>query len=175
MARHHGSAAYDFSRFEVQNEAAAIPQTPDEIGRPEKDNVIAMPAEQTKKYAKSRKRARLLRVTSVCGGLGVMFIISSILIFNQVRLTELTEQINTQSSALRESQSLYTQLQARSMSEFTLADIEEYATTRLNMQQTAHNQYNFIELSSGDKAEVVQNASPNWFFSVWNAIVNLLS
>ena len=98
------------------------------------------------------------------------------IIFNQVRLTELTEEIDTTAQQLEESQSVYTQLQMKANANLSLATVESYAKENLGMRKIDQSQLVFVELSKGDKGEVVQdNSGNNFFTNLWNSIKNFLS
>ena len=72
------------------------------------------------------------------------------IIFNQVQLTELTEEIDTAAQQLEESQSVYTQLQMKANANLSLATVEKsYAKENLGMRKIDQSQLVFVELSKG--------------------------
>ncbi|MFR1213725.1 MAG: hypothetical protein ACLSCV_02180 [Acutalibacteraceae bacterium] len=56
-----------------------------------------------------------------------------------------------------------------------MATVESYAKENLGMKKIDQNQLVFVELSKGDKGEVVQDNSGNNFTNLWNSIKNFLS
>ena len=141
------NVAYDLSLFEEKK-----------IKENVKDNVIILPKgrlEQNK-----RRKVNPLAVLTT----GILFFLSAgvigTMIFNQVQLTELTDNINIVSKQLSESESVYTQLQVNMESKLSLDHVEKYAKENLQMQKAAPSNIQYITLSKGDKAEV-SNKSNN--------------
>ncbi len=125
---------------------------------------------------KRNSKSRTFRVVVSCFLLVVALGATASIIFNQVRLTELTEEIDTAAQQLEESQSVYTQLQMRANANLSLATVESYAKENLGMRKIDQSQLVFVELSKGDKGEVVQdNSGNNFFTNLWNTIKNFLS
>ena len=125
---------------------------------------------------KQRSRARTFRVVVSCFLLVIALGATGSIIFNQVQLTELTEEIDTAAQQLEESQSVYTQLQMKANANLSLATVESYAKENLGMRKIDQSQLVFVELSKGDKGEVVQdNSGNNFFTNLWNSIKNFLS
>ncbi len=168
MYQPNRSEAYDFSRFETKPQPVPGSDT-------QNDKILEMPKEQVQKNSKFRKRLRALRVMLTCTGLAIMFGISSFLVFGQVQLTELTDSITTANNALKESQSIQTQLQMNLDSQTSLAKIESVAADTLGMKRVVQSQMNYIGISQGDKGQVITEINQNWLVSAWNSLVNLLS
>ena len=107
---------------------------------------------------------------------GVMISIVGTMVYGQVQLTELTENLNAATKTLNESESVYTQLQMKSDSQLSLQTVENYATGKLGLKKIEQNQVEPISLSKGDKTQVVQSGEDeNWLTSLWNSILQLLS
>ncbi len=87
----------------------------------------------------------------------------------------MTEEIDTAAQQLEESQSVYTQLQMKANANLSLATVENYAKENLG-EKNRPKSIGFVELSKGDKGEVVQdNSGNNFFTNLWNSIKNFLS
>ncbi len=175
------SEAYDFSLFEGKELVDKYT-----VHRKSKDLSIGTgkdadsEREQSKaqvyRIKKQRTRARTLRVVVSCFLLVVALGATGSIIFNQVRLTELTEEIDAAAQQLEESKSIYTQLQMRVNANLSLATVESYAKANLGMRKIDQSQLAFVELSKGDKGEVVQdNSGNNFFVNLWESIKNFLS
>ncbi|NLJ30026.1 MAG: hypothetical protein GX424_00205 [Clostridiales bacterium] len=165
MAARSSNEAYDFSLFE--------PKRQQEEPR-KKDNVIKLPKERLEE----NRRSRLNPIRAVFGFFAMAVIVGvvSTIVYGQVQLTELTEQINQQTKTLTESQSVYTQLKMKSDSQMSLQAVENYAKSTLGMTKIEQSQVQPIELSKGDKTQVVQKgAGKNWLSSVWDSIMQFLS
>ena len=86
-----------------------------------------------------------------------------------------SESITTANNALKESQSIQTQLQMNLDSQTSLAKIESVAADTLGMKRVVQSQMNYIGISQGDKGQVITEINQNWLVSAWNSLVNLLS
>lgn len=165
MAIQNGNEAYDFALFEPKRQQE-VPQ--------KQNNIIKLPKEKLEENR--RPRINPVKAFSTFLFLAVMLGIVGTIVYGQVQLTELTEQINTQTKVLNENKSVYTQLKMKSDSQLSLQAVESYAKNTLGMKTVDQNQVEPIELSKGDKIQVVQDAgSKGWLDSVWNSIVRLLS
>ncbi len=169
---HNSSAAYDFSLFEEYAPEVQKTSQKTSIDHPI-NNVVEMP--QQKKKIGLRVRKRALKVVGMGIGLATMVSMVGVLIFGQVQLTELTDQIGKQKTALSEQQSLQTQLQVKADSQLSLSSLEERAKG-MGMQKVDTAQATTINLSQGDKSQVVTSTkTPSFLERVWDQIVSLLS
>ena len=166
MPHKNTSSAYDFSRFEPKVAAPAQPTQKEQTKQ--ESNIVAIPEEHLRKTTKFRAAKKVILI-------GVGAAICTVLIAGQVRMSELTDKIDTAQQSLTEAESLYTQYQMKNDSQFSLTTIEEYASKNLGMTKADQTQMEYIELSSKDKGEVMQVKEQNWLVSAWNYVVNLLS
>lgn len=165
MASQKSSEAYDFALFEPKRQQEA-PQ--------KQNNIIELPKEKLEQ----NRRSRLNPVKAVSGflALAVMLGIVGTIVYGQVQMTELTEQLNTATKTLDESKSVYTQLKMKSDSQLSLQAVENYATDKLGMKKIEQSQVEPIELSKGDKTQVVKTLeNQNWLTSIWESIVQFVS
>lgn len=165
MASQKSSEAYDFALFEPKRQQEA-PQ--------KQNNIIELPKEKLEQ----NRRSRLNPVKAVSGflALAVMLGIVGTIVYGQVQMTELTEQLNSATKTLDESKSVYTQLKMKSDSQLSLQAVENYATDKLGMKKIEQSQVEPIELSKGDKTQVVKTVeNQNWLTSIWESIVQFLS
>ncbi len=165
MASQNSNAAYDFALFEPKRQQE-VPQ--------KKNNIIELPKEKLEQ----NRKAKVNPVKALSGflALAVIFGMVTTIVYGQVQLTELTEQLNVATKTLDENQSVYTQLKMKSDSQLSLQSVEDYATNKLGMKKIEQSQVEPIELSKGDKIQVLQSGNDqNWLSSLWNSIVQLLS
>ncbi len=174
--------AYDFALFETKPVQEQYTVHRKKKAPPAPTKAASAPKTQTcsqvqiYRVKKQRSKAKALRVV-VCSlllvtALGAM----GSIIYNQVCLTELTQQIDTVAQELEESKSVFTQLQMRSNANLSLATVESFAKERLGMRKIDQSQLVFVELSKGDKGEVIQsNHGDNFLVRIWNSTKNLLS
>jgi len=165
LASRNGNEAYDFTLFEPKRQQE-VPQ--------KKSNIIELPKEKLEENRRARNNP--LKAVSGFLALAVMLGIVGTIVYGQVQLTELTDQLNSTTKILDENKSVYTQLKMKSDSQLSLETVENYATQKLGMKKIEQNQIEPVELSKGDKTQVVQNgAGQDWLTSLWNKIVELLS
>jgi uncharacterized protein HemX len=169
MAKQEQAGAYDFAMFEPKPSAA--PQEEPE----RKAKILEMPKDRFAQETKRRRGKKTSGARRTVVFLGILALACVLMIISQVRLAELTSQIETTTEALTEAESLYTQYQMRSDSQLSLTSVEEYAEKNLGMAKADQTQMEYIELSADDKAEVMQPEDENWFVSAWRFVVNLLS
>lgn len=164
--RYNSGEAYDFDLFQ--------PKRSLEQPNKEPDNIIRIPKEELKKNRKVSLRP--LKVAAMVTFLLLMLGIVGTMVYGQVRLTELTENINTASKQLNESQSLYTQLQMKLNAKLSLDTVENYAENTLGMRKIQSNQVEYITLAEGDKGHVEdKKQEPSWLDSIYSYVQGLLS
>lgn len=166
MASRNSSSAYDFSMFEPKKKGQERPAP--------KQNVIEIPQKRLEENRRPKHRARRV-VPTLLAFVVVAGLVSSY-VYGQVQLTELTESLNGVTKTLSEQQNTYTQLQMKSDSQLSLDTVENYAAQKLGMKKVDQSQVASVELSKGDKAQVlVKEQSSNWVAKVWSAIRGFLS
>jgi len=146
MASRNGNTAYDFAMFEPKRRAQEAPA--------QKPNVIELPQERLEENR--RPKHRLGRALPAAMAFVVIAGLVGSFIYGQVQMTELTESLSAATKTLSESQSDYTQLQMKSDSKLSLETVENYATQKLGMKKATQDQVTTVQLSKGDKAEIVQ-------------------
>ena len=82
------------------------------------------------------------------------------IVFSQVQLTELTEQINTTTTALAEQESIAVQLEMQAAEKMNTDEIEAYARETLGMEKATEGQTTYISLAQEDAGTVVQENTP---------------
>lgn len=163
MAGQNRNVAYDLSLFE-----------PKPLERQEqKSNIVELPKEQLEKNRKNKVSP--LRMIATFFVMAALVGVVTTIVYSQVQLTELTDQVNAAAKQLEESESVYTQLKMKSDSQFSLQTVETYAKDTLGMKKINQNQVVCISLSEGDKGEVLQESCCDWVSSVWNWLQNLVS
>lgn len=164
MAVHNSSEAYDFALFEPKRRQ-------EEPQRKKADNIIEIPREDLE-----RNRRRKIRPAVIPGFLAFAVIsgIVGTFVYGQVQLTELTDALNKETKVLNENQSVYTQMKMRSDSRFSLEKIEKYATQTLGMQKIDQSQVTPVELSKGDKSEVLQKSGQGGLLARLKEAINRL-
>ncbi len=139
MSLENRNLAYDLSVFE---EVAP---------KRKKDNIVNLPQKKIReKRAHQHKKAKMVLVMAVAVVSFVSLLVTFTIVNNQIKLTELTSQIQTVEKKLGESESVKVQLEVRNESNFPLSKVEEVAVNELGMTKTDSSQIEYINLSRGD-------------------------
>ena len=165
MAFLSSNNAYDTSVFEDENL--------ENQDLHKKNKVIKIPKKKIEQ-AKRRKRNPLKLTVSFLFSAVVVAVVGMI-IYSQVQLTELNQKISEAQETLENSQSEYTQMQMNVDAKYTTSIIEEYAQDKLGMTKANSSQKEFVDLSSGDKAKVIEKEDKSifdtivdWISSIWS-------
>ena len=165
MAFLSSNNAYDISVFEDENL--------ENQDLHKKNKVVKIPKKKFK-HAKRRKRNPLKLTVGFLFSAVVVAVVGMI-IYSQVQLTELNQKISEAQETLENSQSEYTQMQMNVDAKYTTSIIEEYAQDKLGMTKANSSQKEFVDLSSGDKAKVVEKEDKSifdtivdWISSIWS-------
>ncbi len=165
MAFLSSNNAYDISVFEDENF--------ENQDLHKKNKVVKIPKKKIEQ-AKRRKRNPLKLTVSFLFSTVVVAVVGMI-IYSQVQLTELNQKISEAQETLENSQSEYTQMQMNVDAKYTTSIIEEYAQDKLGMTKANSSQKEFVDLSSGDKAKVVEKEDKSifdtivdWISSIWS-------
>ena len=157
--------AYDISVFEDENF--------ENQDLHKKNKVVKIPKKKIEQ-AKRRKRNPLKLTVSFLFSTVVVAVVGMI-IYSQVQLTELNQKISEAQETLENSQSEYTQMQMNVDAKYTTSIIEEYAQDKLGMTKANSSQKEFVDLSSGDKAKIVEKEDKSifdtivdWISSIWS-------
>ena len=165
MAFLSSNNAYDISVFEDEN------LKNQDLHK--KNKVVKIPKKKIEQ-AKRRKRNPLKLTVGFLFSAVVVAVVGMI-IYSQVQLTELNQKISEAQETLENSQSEYTQMQMNVDAKYTTSIIEEYAQDKLGMTKANNSQKEFVDLSSGDKAKVVEKEDKSifdtivdWISSIWS-------
>lgn len=165
MAFLSSNNAYDISVFEDENL--------ENQDLHKENKVIKIPKKKIEQ-AKRRKRNPLKLTVSFLFSAVVVAVVGMI-IYSQVQLTELNQKISEAQETLENSQSEYTQMQMNVDAKYTTSIIEEYAQDKLGMTKANSSQKEFVDLSSGDKAKIVEKEDKSifdtivdWISSIWS-------
>lgn len=135
--------------------------------------VVRIPKKKIEK-AKRRKHSKLKLAFGFTVSAMIVFV-TGIIIYGNVQLTELNQQIADAEEVLKNSQSEYTQMQMNVDAKYTTAIIEEYAKNELGMTKSSNAQKEFVDLSNGDKAEITVESEESVFDKIADAISSLWS
>ena len=165
MAFLSSNNAYDISVFEDENL--------ENQDLHKKNKVVKIPKKKFEQ-AKRRKRNPLKLTVSFLFSAVVVAVVGMI-IYSQVQLTELNQKISEAQETLENSQSEYTQMQMNVDAKYTTSIIEEYAQDKLGMTKANSSQKEFVDLSSGDKAKVIEKEYKSIFYTIVDWISSIWS
>ena len=168
MAAQPAERVYNFQRFSARS--AAAPQLQEQ----KKNNVVELPQKELQKSRRHRVRP-LRAVARIVCVLGICLVLANI-VYGQVQLTELNDQIREATAQLEEARSVELQLQYTADRGMSAAELEAYAVSHLGMQKINPGQITYIEMADGNGGSVVQDvAAGPWYVQIWNAVLELLS
>lgn len=128
--KYKGNVAYDISLFETKTLS--------------KNNVLKLPRTELRKdLVKLKKVSFRFKVLAFF----TFFVVTlSMMVFNQMQLTELTDKIRLKSQELEEKKSYYTQLEVKHSKNYSTQSLEDYAENKLNMHKTDASSLEYINL-----------------------------
>lgn len=138
------NTAYDISIFEEHK-----------YKNIKKDNILEIPRKRVRENKINKINIKTVLFSVLTFSFGVAVI--GAILFNQVQLTEITEATSQAEKLLEESKSENTQLQMKLKEKFSPEKVTYHAKNDLFMEQTNPCQIEYFKLSSGDKAEILQN------------------
>lgn len=144
-------------------------------GKAKRDNlkVVQFP---TKSHGKvDEHKAKYKRAASIITVSALILICLIANISGRVALTEVNQKITSATRELAQQESIYTQNKLKLDTKYSTVVVEEYAKKYLNMGRSTNYQKEFINLSEGDKAEIVQIEEQNIFEKMFDSIKALLS
>ena len=156
----YGSLAYDFNNPELYaGEEYSLPR--------ERETPAARPKTKTRTQVRTRARHALhtrqsIAPLSIIGAVAAAFLCVTA-ITAQVQLVSVSGDSVALESQLNELEETQARLRIAYERSFNLAEVEEYATTVLGMQEPGADQVTYIDTSLPDRAVVVSDGSDDGF------------
>ena len=123
--------------------------------------VVEFPGRERKKKTEVRPQRHPVRFLLNALGYGIFIGICALVVFSQLTMAELTDQINSAQEELREKQSIQVQLNMIAAGKMNGTQVEEYAENVLGMVKMKNSQVTYLSVAGGDKGTVVQAAEGN--------------
>lgn len=180
MAFEERNLAYDLSLFEDDDEQkySAVPHNSKKKENkeiPVKGKISADKPADVKPENNARKKYSPVKIISTAvAGLFVVGALATI-IMGQAQITELNRSIEKKTQELKQKDSQYTQLDMNVRSRYSTSIVENYAKNELGMSKATNYQKEFVNLSEGDKAEVLTEESQNIFSTIYEAVTGIWS
>lgn len=149
--------AYDISLFET-----------DETVEQEKSDIKKIDKKENTEVAVKKKKHNVFNIVLGVSFSAVAVTLVGIIIWGQVQLTELNQQISNAQATLEEQQSLYVQTEMKVEAKYSSDLVEENAQVSLGMSKADSYQKEYIAIDGGDKAEVSDLGSSNIFENIAN-------
>jgi cell division protein FtsL len=175
------SEAYDFSLFEENTSVQETAhwdntqpkrETQGEERKSSRENVVELPKRELEKNARPKRHPLRMLGTVLC--FGIIFATVITVVYNQVQLTELSDQISTTTKQLEEAESLEIQLNMEAAQQMDGAAVEQYAQEELGMSKVSGSQVTYVDVAQEDQGTVVREASGgSWLDQLWSAIQSL--
>ena len=105
----------------------------------------------------SRRRRRPSFGLSLPVCIGIVGIAAVYILFCQMQLTQLTAQVSTQNDTLDELTAENVSLSSKKINSMDMAQVEEYATTKLGMVKLDNSQIEYVELTNPDTVTVAHS------------------
>lgn len=150
------SEAYDFEMFETRYDNTVPAISPKEEPRHDtrhRDNVVELPREELDKIRRAKPKPLHITLTAVIGA--VIMVLGVAMVYSQQQLAVLTEQINTATQTLAESQSLEVQLNMRASQTLSASQVEQYAEQN-GMSKVNSGQITYVNVEQQDKGVVLE-------------------
>ncbi len=166
------SGAYDFSLFE-DRAMSALPVEDPQVRRErrQRGNIVELPQKELEKNRKPKHhpfRAALATLSFL-----VVFSTMVSIVYSQVRLTELTEDINQASQDLSEAKSREIQLSMEASEKMNGTEVEEYVKKQLGMSKITEGQVTYLNVTQEDKGTVVEDVEgASWLDQLLTAIAD---
>lgn len=178
MAFEDRNAAYNLELFQESTSPRKreVPEKPAKKRKAKQkqgNKIVVIPNETLDRIGRRKVNPVKIVATALFGGMIAFLLIVNI--SGRVALTELNQKIINTQEELVEQQSIYTQTELSVNAMYSTVVVEEYAKNQLNMSRATNSQKEFVSLSEGDKAEVMEADEQNIFVRVVNAIKEILS
>lgn len=147
--------AYDFSLFEPRYDNTVPAREPRREQPVKAPNVVELPKKELEKNAKPKRHP--LRAAMMVLSFSAFMVIAVAMVYSQEQLAMLTEQINSATQELAESQSLEVQLNMRAARKMNDSEVEKYAANELGLSKISSRQISYINVAQQDKGKVMQN------------------
>lgn len=151
----------------------AVPEREIQRRAGRRDNLVRLSEKELRKARRRGLNPLRAAVSVVC--VAVVFTMVMSLIYGQVQLTELTEEINTAQSDLAQLESVEIQLQMKATSNMNVDEIKAYAENELGMEKIKNSQISYVNLAQQDVGTVVEKDQGNIFQRFWSALTSWMS
>ena len=124
---------------------------------------------RNRKLEKAQNRAAVVKTVAY---VAVFFIGIVSILFNQIAITELTNEVSTKTSELEQLENEYRMLSTELESSVALGNIQTIITRDLGMTKLSDDQITYVNLSEGDTMTLPEGSSSGFLSKLWNSITS---
>ena len=147
------------------------------------ENFAAKTAEQQDKELKSsslriiknRRKVKVVAPVKVIFASALAIVISVIMIYSQVVLTELTSEVSFYENQLTELNTEYVRLQGELEATTSIKSLEEAAETKLGLAKIDSSQVEYVSLTGADEISVARTGGKYLIKEYWDNFVDFLA
>ena len=147
------------------------------------ENFVAKTAEQQDKELKksslrmieNRRKAKVIAPVKVILTSAVALVISVIMIYSQVVLTELTSEVSFYENQIVDLDTEYVRLQSELEAITSIKTLEEAAETKLGLTKIDSSQVEYVNLTGGDEITVAHVSGKYLIKENWENFVSFIS
>lgn len=168
------SRGYDLSLFETTKGTAVPKEAPVKVRKNKTEaNIVRLKREDIDAAQRRKYNIPALILSFVMSAVAIFALCG--IVYGQVSLSELNQQIIAAENTLTERQSEQLQIQAKVDSSLSTLAVEEFAKNNLGMVKASNQQKEYVSLSQGDKAQVYMEEEKNLFEQIGDYISGLWS
>ena len=123
----------------------------------------------------NRRKAKVVAPVKVILASAVAIVISVIMIYSQVVLTELTSEVSFYENQIVELDTEYVRLQSELESITSIKTLEEAAETKLGLTKIDSSQVEYVNLTGTDEITVARVSGKYLIKENWDNFVNFIS
>jgi cell division protein FtsL len=143
------------------------------ISPKKRSNLVRLNEKQIR-HARHQSINPLRAVLSVVSIFVGLVLVSSV-IYGQVKLTELTSEIDSATYNLNQLKSVQVQLQMKSDSLMTADEVQKYASENLGMEKINSNQITYVSMDETDNGQVYDpEAGKNIFEKIYDKLMSMI-
>lgn len=147
------------------------------------ENFAAKTAEQQDKelktsslrMIKNRRKAKVVAPVKIILASAMAIVISIIMIYSQVVLTELTSEVSFYENQLTELDTEYVRLQGELEATTSIKTLEEAAETKLGLAKIDSSQVEYVSLTGTDEISVARTGGKYLVKQYWDSFVEFIA
>ena len=147
------------------------------------ENFVAKTAEQHDKelktrslrIIKNRRKAKVIAPVKVILASAMAIVISVVMIYSQVVLTELTSEVSFYENQLTELDTEYVRLQSELEATTSIKTLEEAAETKLGLTKIDSSQVEYVSLTGSDEITVARTGGKYLVKEYWDNFIEFIS